>query len=127
LDINGDGHFDLVAASLQETVAVYAGDGSGRFDTSALAEFNINTGAKELDVGDINGDGIEDAVVSSWNADLRIIYGGTSNLSLQRLELVDVETPWGIAVGDLNNDGFDDVVLADGEKPLVNIYLSQSR
>lgn len=123
-DMTGDGRIDLIASSLQEGMAIYPGKAAPGFDEESDAQFPIASGAKQLTVGDINGDGISDVVVNSWNADIRIVFGSKTSQQSQRLELGGIETPWGVAVGDLNGDGNDDIVVADGAKPAATIYFA---
>jgi len=126
-DMNGDGHLDLIVASNQggSSVGVFLGNGSGQFSIDADATFRVATGAKSIAIGDINGDGLSDAVVSSWNSDVRIIYGDASDFTSTELPLGELETPWGVAIGDLNGDGRDDLIVTDGVSSVANLYLSR--
>ncbi len=126
-DMNGDGHLDLIAASNQggSSVGVFLGDGPGQFSNDVDAAFRATQGAKRIAIGDINGDGLSDAVISNWNSGVRIIYGDESEFASTVLSLGELETPWSAAIGDLNGDGRDDIIVTDGVSSVANLYLSR--
>jgi len=65
IDINGDGHLDLVAAARlsQPALHIWLGDGKGTFTPLKPTWTDIGYGA--LATGDINGDGFPDIVTAS--------------------------------------------------------------
>ncbi len=124
-DFDGDGLLDLIAASDggASLAEIFLGDGRGGFREAGTAPFRMAAGAKNIAVGDVNGDGVGDALVSSWNSDLLVVLGA----SYQAFRLHGIENPWGLAVVDLNQDGKDDLVIADGVRSLVTVYLSHDQ
>ncbi len=124
-DFDGDGILDVIAASdgSASRVEVFPGDGRGEFRRRAASRFPMAAGAKNIAVGDINGDGVGDALVSSWSSDVLVVLGGPD--SFQTVRLPGDGNPWGLAVVDLNRDGKDDLVIADGVRTLVTVYLSR--
>jgi hypothetical protein len=75
VNVNGDGHSDVVATAATNAVYLFPGTGmvSAPFNTAAAAlaqlpageTFTSGTGAFPLEVGDVTGDGVADAVVAS--------------------------------------------------------------
>jgi len=125
-DVTGDGYIDLIAASVEEGpgVTIFSGDGKGHFKT--LKSFPIAAGAKTIAIGDINGDGISDAVVTSWNSDALLLIGGTQYLSAVQLHTNGLQNPWGVVFGDFNGDGRDEVVIGDAAGRQANIYSTET-
>jgi len=126
-DINGDAYPDLISASERgdSPVRVYFGTGQAVFSEADDSPFSMASGAKEVAVGDMNGDGVEDVLISSWSSDVLIVIGGTEHLQTVRLSGID--RPWGLATGDLNEDGIDDFAIADGVDSAIRIYTSSER
>lgn len=124
-DFDGDGDLDVIAATDDGAshVEIFLGDGRGEFLATEKSTFRIAAGAKSIAVGDINGDGLQDAMVSSWNSDVLILLGGRAGFQTDRLHGVD--TPWGLAIVDLNGDGKGDLVIADGVQSAATVYLSR--
>ena len=161
-DINGDGITDLVVGALyadpsgrSNAGAAYViyGKSSGLTDIDLLsfsasdgikisgAAAGDNTGASVSNVGDINGDGVADLVVSAHNADpsgrsnaggAYVIYGKSSGLT--DIDLSSFSASDGIKIsgavagdltgssvsnaGDINGDGTADIVVgADAADP----------
>ena len=125
-DVDADGFLDLVAASdgSATIIEVFRGDGHGGF-TAYGSPLRIAKGAKGIAVGDINGDGVDDTIVTSWSSDAVTILGGSVPLYTVPIPLGGIENPWGLAISDLNEDGIDDFVVADGVRPIANVYLSR--
>jgi FG-GAP-like repeat len=126
-DLNGDANLDIVSAaeSGNTAVRVFLGNGQAEFAEASESGFQMASGAKDVAVGDINGDGFDDVLVSSWSSDVLFILGGAE--SLQAVQIPGVEVPWGLAMGDLNEDGRDDFVIANGRDKDVRVYLSSER
>ena len=61
-DINNDGHLDLIAVNTLLGPQVYLGDGKGAFEFAGQIEDVY--GKSKIDIGDINGDGWKDILVS---------------------------------------------------------------
>lgn len=126
-EMNGDGKVDLVIATNGRLITVIPGDGRGNFLGDKKTIITASSGAKQIAVGDINGDGIEDALVSNWSGNLIAILGGKTTFETFNFEHSSIPNPWGIALADLNRDGKSDFIVADGDSSLVAVYVSQSK
>src|SRR2546425_667577 len=73
VDLNGDGHLDLVATArlASPSLHIWLGDGKGGFNPITPTWTDVGYGA--LATGDINGDGFPDLVVASH-------FGGVQTL-----------------------------------------------
>lgn len=69
LDVDGDGDFDLLVASLDDVERVFLNDGSGHF-TRAAGDFDAFTDSTlGIDVGDVDGDGRLDVATGQGESD----------------------------------------------------------
>ena len=89
VDVDGDGDFDLVIASLSDNERVLINDGTGHFALTAAPAFTVITdGTLGFDFGDLDGDGRLDAVTGQGESTfLDRVYLGTA------LAPVDVRPP----------------------------------
>lgn len=122
-DINGDGNPDVAVIPYERDmhdhtklgVTVLLGDSKGGLTTMRGSPFSLEGcgGPARIAVGDVNGDGVRDIVVSCAQNNKVMLFLGTKDGSFQRTSL-DVPTGWsGLAVADLNGDGKDDIVLSN--------------
>jgi|GEM_PF-994316 len=124
-DMTGDGKSDLIVATNGRLITVVPGDGQGNFLAGKKTEIVASTGAKQIAVGDINGDGISDALVSSWSGELIAIWGSKASLEFSRFKHPSLANPWSVAISDFNEDGKNDFIVADGDSELAVVYISQ--
>ncbi len=111
-DVNGDGNLDIVVAHNDPTVSVgvLLGNGDGTFQSEATYSLLNGNGATNLAVGDVNGDGFPDIVVSN-GSQLTVLTGsGTGSF------VVGQSFPAGngaaqVALTDLNGDGILDIAV----------------
>lgn len=123
-DLTGDGTPDLVTASETDGfVRLLPGDGTGRFGAAADSVAIATGEGKAVATGDVNGDGIADAVVTSYPSPTVVIMLGGD--TIQRLTLEATRNPWGLDVADLNGDGIDDPVVADQGAGRLYVFLSR--
>lgn len=120
-DFNGDGIPDLAIANYSgDSVTILMGNGSGGFTGTADSLSAIATGARNVAVGDLNGDGIDDLVVISNGATVFLGNGsgGFTQAAETPLPLTNVVT-----VADVNGDGIEDLVSANGSGDTVSVML----
>jgi hypothetical protein len=115
-DLDGDGHLDAVIASGNNEfaepgrVVMLRGDGKGGF--KLLSETPVPTGPRYVTLGDVNGDGRPDIVLSHGSNQLSILLnqGGGKFAPGSRYDLGTAA--WAVAVADVNRDKSNDLVVA---------------
>jgi alkaline phosphatase len=129
-DFNGDGHLDIVTASLFDSeVSVLLGTGSGCFQPQAT--FPAGSEQVSVAVGDFNGDGHLDIVAANQNTNTVFdnsvsVLLGTGSGSFQPPAAYPVgSAPVGVAVGDFNGDGFLDIAAANLNNNSVSVLLGK--
>lgn len=118
LDLDGDGDFDLISASRNDsTVAWYENDGSQNFTEHVLSS-GVGL-ASAVEVTDLDGDGDLDIVaVEEFGNVIWFVNDGNQNFFSMFLfnSGSDVNDPFAIHAVDLESDGdLDLVVSGDGE------------
>lgn len=112
VDLDGDGHLDLVAAQITDATSyaiVLLGDGAGGFGTTASIPLTGTPGA--MAVADVTGDGRPDLVLPSYlPSDTRLLVmpgdgAGGFGAPLASQPLLDGTDPAAIVLADLDRDG----------------------
>ena len=106
-------------------VHVYWGGGNGGFEEADDSPFRFAPGAKNIAVGDFDGDGVADAAVTCYQSrDVLLLVGGSG--ALRSVTVHGGEHPWGLVAIDLNGDESDDLGVADEANAVITVYVSQS-
>ncbi|HUN24037.1 MAG TPA: VCBS repeat-containing protein [Anaerolineales bacterium] len=134
-DFNADLKYDLaVSHAGSHYVSLFLQIGNGTFSTQIDYPL-VLTGFNELEMGDLNSDGLDDLVLlrGSFASEHVVIFLQTASGTLASpsyLTVVDGGyVAHGLAVGDINNDGRDDIaVTAGGNAPsaYLNVFLQTS-
>lgn len=135
-DVSGDGLNDVVVMSGQTygvpQLSVLTQSSSGTLNTPQTYTLPVsNTNANGMGVGDVNGDGLNDVVLSFGDtspAPQLAVYlqNSSGTLTLQTSTIAVQERPTSLAVLDVNGDGLNDIVADNGYNYGLDVYLQQS-
>lgn len=122
-DLDGDGKQDIVVANQSSnTVSLLRNTSISATPTFATkVDFAVGPLPYDVAIGDVEGDGKPDIVVSNFSGDsvsvLRNTTSGagafTSSSLAARVHFAAGDGPYGISVGDLDRDGKPDIVVAN--------------
>jgi hypothetical protein len=119
-DLNGDGDTDVVVANSDSSnITVLFGQGDGTLVDAAEYGSLFWRYVRHVAVGDLNGDGTPEIVVT-YAGDSPYLEGGVAILTNQRdgtfslsSSLVVGRNPYGVTVGDVDGSGTPDLLVAN--------------
>jgi hypothetical protein len=134
-DVNGDGIPDLAIVNSPSSTAdrsgrdgltILIGDGRGGFTRMPGSPFPTAPRPNMVAIGDINGDGVADVVVSNPDSDTITIFTMSRNGSVAARSTLAVQGhPKGLALRDLNGDGKADIVVTNSATNTVTVILGR--
>jgi predicted permease len=133
IDVNRDGHLDLVATHLQKKlVGVHLGDGTGLFAPTVAAGMSLQPDAGAWALGDVDGDRISDLVVATRDRRDEYIqtflgmasgrFDTTSERRYPTATAIEYYKPT-VRLVDVNGDKNPDIVTDNGRRNTVEVLL----
>ena len=134
-DVNGDGIPDLAIVDSpgstsdrtgRDGLTILLGDGRGGFRAMPGSPFATAARPNMVAIGDVDGDGVADVVVSNPDSDTITVFLMSRKGSVAARSTLTVPGhPKGLAVRDLNGDGKADIVVANSATNTVTVILSK--
>ena len=137
-DFDGDGKPDLVVGNYSSTsMSIFRNTStSGTLDTSSFAakvDFTTGSAPIGLAIGDLDGDGKPDVVVTNQTSTKVSVFRNTStngtldaNSFAAKVDFTTGTNPWGVAIGDLDGDGKLDLTVTSYSPNTVSVYRNTS-
>ena len=129
VDMNGDGHADLLTANADDnTISVLLGDGRGGFSPAPGSPFPTGNHPYALETGDFNGDGRMDAAVPFMLGGRLGVMIGDGRGGLRQGWTGEVAArPGFVTVGDMNGDGRADLIGTHDDVGIVDVLLGDGK
>jgi hypothetical protein len=129
-DFNEDGNLDLAVVedvgTGDGTIAIFLGDGKGRFKLSA--SYSLGPVSVSVAVADFNGDGHLDVAVTNKGftgpGNMMTLFGDGHGKLRSRKTYKVAGTPFGIAASDLNGDHHPDLAVTQFANGSVAVLLN---
>jgi hypothetical protein len=118
VDVNHDGIRDLMVSSELGDVTALLGRGDGTFKPFTHIDRSM-----AIAVGDLDGDGKPDWVVTNRTRDHLVVEHEQVGNGLSQSASNGLMAPAGVKVADLNGDGIMDIIVADSGSNDVIVYL----
>jgi hypothetical protein len=122
-DVNGDGQPDFAIVNSPSSMSgnsgtngltVLTGDGKGNFTMMKGSPFKAGKIPNRVAIGDINGDRVNDIIISDNESDEIYLYIMSKGGNISSVSTITVGNhPKGIAIADLNSDGKGDIVVCN--------------
>lgn len=114
-DINGDGNADVAVANrgTDDSGGMLLGDGTGQLGTVSLLDVPDSENPIAIDLGDLDGDGDLDCVVSAGRGNWHVFSNDGSGVFSQDHEIMPTQGASCSLMLDINNDSSLDLVLID--------------
>lgn len=129
-DLDADGKPDLIATAYGNASAVVyrnistPGSISGS-SFEAPVSFTAGTDPKDVNVGDLDGDGKPDLTISNYTSNTISVLKNTSAGSITFAPKVDFATgasPWGVTTSDLDGDGKLDLGVVNQGSSTISVF-----
>lgn len=125
-DLNNDGIKDIIISqkfSQNNPISYYKNLDNGSFEQKMpiVQSSNINW-TSHMSVGDLNNDGWNDIVFSSWQDGIIGITINTNGIFLSHIILDTIVQPLKTKIEDIDNDGDSDIILLAENQSLIVYY-----
>lgn len=129
-DVNSDGRDDVIVMSGQgfgDNLAVLTQNSAGTFEPVVYYDLGSDELTRGVGIGDVNGDGANDVVVSyggtTSDGNIGIFTQNTSGTLDAATSMSSQDIPDTAEVADINGDGLQDIIALHGK---IGIYLQQA-
>ncbi len=107
-------------------LTVLLGDGTGKFTKMKGSPFEAGKIPNRIAIGDVNGDGVNDIVISDNDSNKIYLFLMNKDGSILSQSAITVGNhPKGIAIADLNGDRKGDIVVCNNADNNITIILSR--
>ncbi len=133
-DVNKDGKPDLAIVDSPSSTAeghgkdgltLLLGNGNGGFTMLARSPFETGKSPNRVAIGDLNGDGVNDIVVSSPDGNNTTLFLMSREGVASSSTISVAGKPKGLAIRDVNGDGRADLVITNNGDNSVTVMLSK--
>ncbi len=131
-DIDGDGRPDVVTTNYySNTITVLRNTStSGSISFAPKVDFTTDAFPNGIAIGDIDGDGKPDVVITNYYTNTVSVFRNTSSSGsisfAPKVDFTTGGTPNGIAIGDIDGDGKPDLVVVNHTSNTVSVLRNTS-
>ncbi|MEO9849450.1 MAG: FG-GAP-like repeat-containing protein, partial [Reichenbachiella sp.] len=128
-DLDGDGKPDLVVANDYGMFSIFRNTGTdvGTISFATKVDYNTALNSRSVTIGDVDGDGKPDLVISNYSDVSLSVYKNTSTdigtiSYATNVDLVTGTNPQKVMTGDLNGDGKTDVAVVNDGSNTISVF-----